>query len=375
MNYLFIIFANLCLVGLSLIDNGRGPAYPDILDFFKIGSSTGSWMFSLATIFSLLTYLTARFWLPRLKALNGARTGQFVLGISSAMLAISGQTMSLPLLLISSCVMGIGVGLTSSTMNLLVIKGTLPDVRRKYLSGLHAVYGFSSLMAPLILSGFLLLGMSWIAFFYFTAVVCFVVLLSSFSSRASKMERGDDSSTTQKGPLGAKLLICLMLGLYVSSEIALSSRLPLYLHLHHNMSIEVAGNYLSLFFFFLMCGRLLFAFKHFNISNEKLMGLSLFSSLILFTLGHYISPLFYPLIGLANGPFFPTTIDTISKRFKESSDDMITWAFAAIGMIMSAMHIGFGQITDHFGVETAFLLIPILAIASLLSLVVLNMKR
>ena len=375
MNYLFIVFANLTLVALSLIDNGRGPAYPDILNFFGIEPSVGSWMFSLATIFSLLTYLTARFWLPRLGALNGARTGLVFLGISSGLLAISGHTAELQLLFISSCVMGIGVGLTSATMNLLLIRGTLPEVRRKYLSGLHAIYGLSSLMAPLTLSGFLLLGFSWIAFFWFTTALCFVILAASYSSKSTNSDTGEDKATLKKGPVAAKLLICAMLGLYVSSEIALSSRLPLYLKLQHDMSIEVAGNYLSLFFLFLMCGRLLFAFKHFNISNERLMSLALISSLSLFGLGHFVHPLFYPLIGFANGPFFPTAIDTISKRYKESSDDMITWAFAAIGMIMSVMHIGFGQITTLYGIETAFLLIPLLTLFSLAFLSVLILKK
>ncbi|MCK5884654.1 MAG: MFS transporter [Bacteriovoracaceae bacterium] len=375
MNYLYIIFANLTLVALSLIDNGRGPAYPDILSFFKIEASVGSWMFSLATAFSLLTYLTARFWLPRLRALNGARAGLVFLGLSSVMLALSGHTISLPLLFISSCVMGVGVGLSSATMNLLVIRGTLPEVRRKYLSGLHAVYGLSSLLAPLILSGLLMMGFSWITFFWFTAGVCFAVLAASLSSKGAGSDKEDNSATLKKGPLVAKLLVCSMMGLYVSSEIALSSRLPLYLKLNYGMSIEMAGNYLSAFFFFLMCGRLLFALKHFPISNFKLMTGSLVSSLILFFLGHFVDPLFYPLIGFANGPFFPTAIDTISKRYKESSDDMITWTFAAIGMIMTVMHIGFGQITTHYGVETAFLLIPFLAILSLISLGILVLKK
>ena len=51
------------MIMLGLIDNSRGPAFPQILDYFHTSAALGSNLFAMASLGSLLSTLMARWWL------------------------------------------------------------------------------------------------------------------------------------------------------------------------------------------------------------------------------------------------------------------------------------------------------------------------
>lgn len=373
-NFFFIILANASLVALSLIDNGRGPLYPYILELFSFSGKQGSWFFSLATIFSLLTYICAKLWLKPLGPVRSSVAGVFILALSSLGLGGAVYWQSSASLYFFSALLGIGIAFCSSTMNILVVQGTSAHVRRRYLAALHAVYGLSSFAAPLLLSLLLFIQFNWRSYFIVTAFLSLFVFVygvvqfkryrveSSISSTAAVV----DHSSVDALPWLPRFFFPMVIGLCVGGEIAISTRLPVLMEHYYQLSTHQAGFYLSLFFCFLMTGRLLLAINRFHISSENLLSICLLLSLGLFAVGFTVHPFGFSLIGLTIGPFFPTAMDFLSQRFSQHYELMATHVLTAVGLSMSAMHFLFGLFTDLWGVEKAFLLVPCLFSASLL---------
>ena len=376
-NLFFLILANSSLVALSLIDNGRGPLYPYILELFSFSGKQGSWFFSLATIFSLLSYILARFWLKPLGVIRSSVMGVLILALSSFGLAVSVYMQSSMLLYFFSALLGIGIAFCSSTMNILVVQGTTVDVRRRYLAALHAVYGLSSFAAPLLLSFLLFCHANWKSYFLVTAVISFMVfayglygyLLHHSSKIQSPTEGSIDTSKKDESrnvPWFPRIFFPTVIGLCVGGEIAISTRLPQLMEHYYRYDTHFAGLSLSIFFCLLMIGRMLLAINRFKVSSENLLTACLLLSLFFFFCGHFIHPLGYSLIGLSIGPFFPTAMDFLSQRFEEQYEVMATAVLTAVGLSMSAMHFLFGVCTDWWGIDKAFLLVPLLFTLSLL---------
>lgn len=367
-NLFFLLLANSSLVALSLIDNGRGPLYPHILELFSFTGQQGSWFFSLATIFSLLTYTFAKWWLRPLGAVLSSSLGTLLLGLCSLGLAFSVYYQSSIALYFFSAILGIGIAFCSSTMNILVVQGTPISVRRRFLAALHAVYGLSSFAAPLLLSALLFMGNSWKSYFIVVGVLPLFVFAYGFfpGLRHRKVtSSSQDLSHSHKLSYSTKIFFSAVIGLCVGGEIAISTRLPLLMERFYLLDTHHAGLYLSGFFCFLMTGRLILAFRNFKITSETLLILSLCFSLLLFLLGHTLHPAFYSAIGLTIGPFFPTAMDYLSQKFENNYEEMATAVLTAVGISMSGMHFIFGLSTDWWGINNAFLLVPTLLILSL----------
>lgn len=367
-NLFFLLLANLSLVALSLIDNGRGPLYPHILDLFSFTGQQGSWFFSLATIFSLLSYMLAKWWLRPLGVVLSSAIGVLLLGLCSLGLATSVYIQSPIVLYLFSALLGVGIAFCSSTMNILVVQGSPVHLRRRFLAALHAVYGLSSFAAPLLLSGIILLGSSWKSYFVVTGILPLLVFIYAMKSyrRNLKVKVEDPSQSEVKGQLSLfpKVFFSTVIGICVGGEIAISTRLPLLMERHYLLDTHHAGLYLSAFFCFLMTGRLILAFKNFRMSSENLLKICLIVSLLLFLFGNFIHPFGFSVIGLTIGPFFPTAMDFLSHRFEKNYEEIATAVLTAVGISMSAMHFVFGLFTDWWGIENAFYIVPFLFLLS-----------
>lgn len=369
MKWNLILLAYLSLFALSLLDNGRAPTYYSILTDLKIGPAKGSYIFTIASFISLIVCLSAPKWLPRIGPVRGTRISLLMMAISGVALNLTGKYQSYPLLLLSSALLGLGLAICTITMNILIMKGSTDELRRKLFSGLHAIYGLSSLLAPFILSGILKLGGDWKVYFLVAAALPVLVLL--LTSKTDHLKTAEsESKTLEKGvPLKIRILFGLIFGCYVGSELVISSRLPYYLNTHLLIDEVTSGYYLSLFFLFLTIGRIIFSLKHFYMRNEILLILSFLTTIICFFLGHQVHPFFLSLMGLFMSFAFPIALDYLVQVFNLKSDYMLTSVMTWIGIILGIVHFSFGMINESYGANIALLLSPLLSIISLSALI------
>ncbi|OUR96685.1 hypothetical protein A9Q84_10100 [Halobacteriovorax marinus] len=376
MKWNLILLAYLSLFALSLIDNGRAPTYYSILSDLEIGPAKGSYIFTIASFISLIVCLTAPKWLPRIGPVKGTRLSLLFLAASGICLYFTGRFLSYPLLLVSSALLGLGIAICSLTMNILIMKGSTSELRRKVFSGLHAIYGFSSLLAPFVLAGILKIGGDWKIYFLAVSTLPVLVLLMT-SKTDNLLEKEEQGKALEKGvPLKVRILFGVLFGCYVGSELVISSRLPYYLNTHLKLDEVTSGYYLSLFFLFLTMGRIIFSLKHFNIKSEILLLVSFITTLISFTLGHQVHPFFLSLMGLFMSYAFPTALDYLVQVFDLKSDYMLTSVMTWIGVVLGFVHFFFGMINESYGANIALLISPFLSLCSLSALMIfLKMKK
>jgi fucose permease len=366
MNLGFIILAYTALVALSFFDNGRGAAYPEILSHFKISTDMGSYLFSLVSLSGLLVNLTGRFWMPITGLVGGTRFSMVLIGLGSFGVSYGASQNSYYITLAFATLAGLGLGALAITMNIMVSEGAPIHQRRRYLSGLHGVYGVSSFLAPQAINLLIFYGENWITYFKYISIVTILVLIYSFWVTDTHKEHVQ--SSTKKFPISIdkRVIIGLFMGLYVASEIVVSSRLSLYLTRVENFDSIKANSYLSYFFISLMTGRLLFAFIDFKHDNKFLLILSFMATLVCFTVGVFVHPIALPLCGFTMSYTFPVSMDWLNEKFKQYNHLMVASVMTTIGIALSTMHWGFGQITDIYGVKTAFYCFYILNIGSLI---------
>jgi FHS family glucose/mannose:H+ symporter-like MFS transporter len=368
MNIGYILLSYLSLVLLSLIDNGRGAAYPSILTYFNISTDQGALIFSLASVSGLIANVTGRFWVSAFGLVNGTRLAIIFMSLGSYLISYSAKIVSFDTLLVAAFVLGLGLGALGITMNVMVSEGARPGQRRQYLSGLHGVYGVSSFLAPHILALILAMGGKWQYYFLYISYIGIPLLIGTLFVKDLHQETFKNLGRRFDFALKNRLIIGMTFGFYVASEILVSSRLSLYLQRVEGYNAAMAGTNLSLFFIFLMTGRLIVAFKSMSFDSEKMLYFSLVATFISFSFGLFIHPLFLSLCGLTMSYFFPVSMDWLSENFKERNHLMVSSVMVSIGVMLSSIHIVFGQISNLYGVKTAFYLFYVLNLSSLIAL-------
>tara|TARA_R110002049_G_scaffold118656_2_gene272690 strand:- start:1936 stop:3114 length:1179 start_codon:yes stop_codon:yes gene_type:complete len=368
----FIILAYILLLFQSVLDNSRGPIYPELLADFQIDAARGSWIFALASLSGLIANLTTRWWLPKIEAIHGTHIALVLLTISSYLFGIS-LNHGTYLLDISSVLMGFGMGIGNVTMNILIVRGTKEQFRRQFFSGLHSVYGVGSLSAPLILNIFLANQGTWSLFFQYLSIIPFLILVCSITNISRYQHVSLDKKVVKEklsapAKLNERLLYGFVFGFYVASEIVVSTRLVLYLTTEHGISVEHSRTALSLFFLLLLCGRFLFTILPIKGSSQRWLIASCCISLILYIASFVTTPFILPILGLSMSIYYPVAMDWLSKKFPTGFDWMTASVQTSVSLILVLMHIGFGHLSDLLGIEYAMGLVPLFQFICLLLL-------
>lgn len=359
MNKAYIILAYTSLFALSLLDNGRGPAYPDILKDFAIDATKGSLIFSLASFSGLAINLTSGIWFKSLGAIKATYLSLISLALGGAAYYFSGEMNSFTVLMIASVLLGIGLSLCTITMNILVARGSNDQNRRQLFAGLHSVYGVTSFIAPYLLNGFILLSMGWKEYFLVSALIVILVLLFNILKKPLDLHIDNYRESSFKASKRDIFLFGIFFGMYVSSELIISSRLSLIMETVYSYSKLDSAKALSLFFIFLAGGRLFFSFVKIPFKAVNLLKISIIGSLILLGLGVYIHPLFLSGLGITMSYFFPVALEFLSSIFQENTDKMTTYIMTAISISLSINHYLFGVISGHFGTLSGLWLVLI----------------
>lgn len=359
-----LLFAYLSMFILGLADNLRGPLFPELLKYFNLSNSEGSFSFALASTAALLGNIASAF---ALKKVHLNRLLTWTIALMMAGVALMGFAPLFVWYLAGCFLFGFGLGATGVTQNLLIAENVQPPHQTRAMSSMHGIYGFSSLLAPLLASrsprvfsdhypSENLLTQWQSGFLVVSFLSMLVVLLTFIISPKEEFVHHEEASkgTVKKSSVTTMLWFAGFFATYVAAEILVSTRLALYMRSYFNLSFEDSSNYVTYFFVFLLLGRLLFAIKSFKSAIKLQMNLCLMGSVLFLIMGLYVHPFFLALCGLSMAPFYPLAIVYISEKAGLQKRRFITFAMSIQSVCVILMHVCVGYLTDAFGLLFAF---------------------
>lgn len=348
MIYIALAYISLFLLGIT--DNIRGPLYDEILKEFSLSHLAGSTLFSLSSVFGLMGGLAAPLVLRRRGEAFSLRLGVVLMGASQLIVAFSHAYFAI---LVAMALLGFSIGFLGVCQNSLVIHHSKPEKLKKLQAGLHSVYGLASFSAPWLIALVYAVDPVWRNVFLSTAGIGLFVLAATFKAPLAQ-PREQMIAESARGNLFEVVTFSLMLGLYVATEILLSTRIPIYTIESWGADLLVGGWWLSAFFAGLLGGRFLMVFWHPKIRLKNQLLVSLGFSLVLLFIGLWTSWRWaLPLTGLTMGPFYPLAMTAVGGLFRGHIYRATSLCFFSSSLMSMGMHTLFGAMTDAFGIQIA----------------------
>jgi fucose permease len=353
MNVSFILLAYFALFTLGLIDNSRGPIYPEVLNQFQILKSQGSIVFSLSSLMAFLMAIISKFWLRRWGAVTSTKISILLHFVATVLMGIAGRTSSgFPLFVIASLIFGIGVGVQSISLNMIIANAVNIEKRQKYFAGLHSMYGLASFIAPVLMSSVYHFNFSWQNYLMFLSIIPLALFFASLQIKTGETKITSESKVPVNKKLALKLGV--LFSFYVSTEVMISSRLVVYLNEVWKYELDRASSLLSIFFLLLLLGRVLFIFVPNKVDSKILLKSSAFITILFLLIGMNFNPIFLALAGGSMSFFFPCAMSWISIKYHDQAESLISIVMTCVGGMIVTMHGTFGVISDIWGLSAAF---------------------
>ncbi len=355
----------------------RGPAFPDVLREFSLSDSKGSLFFLLASAAGLVANLASVWWLKRWGPVYGIKIFQFSMSIGLIMISFSH---GLWVLFTGMIFVGFSFGGTGITQNILIAWGAGHKNRRKSYGALHAIYGFASLSAPLILIIFYDYKLTWQNAFFMIGLLSCLVNVWSFFVKAHEDDPPFPEPSFRKSAISRNTIYWFGIfnSLYVVAELIIGTRLVLLSRRDWGLSASEANQLLSLFYFLLLAGRLMMSFVHFKTRTKGLMVASLALSTLIFAIGIFTHPAVIALCGLSMSIFYPCAIAYTYEEQPKAADSIIAWTMTLNSAAVLIMHWSVGWISDVQGLRVAIWIGPaclLLSLGLLLSEKILRVNR
>lgn len=351
-----LVFAFASLFTLGLADNIRGTLFPEILNQFQVSNTLGSWLFAASSGAAFVAGIMSPTYLRRYTISSLLFTGVLLLAVGLAVIGFSGN---FNWMIAGSLFLGLGIGFMGVSQNLLVAEGAEPALRSRALSGLHGMYGLASFIAPMLAASTTKAFGQWGAAFYVVSGVSLLCLAGHALIRPNPKfvvhTPVTSDATTDKKRISkrALVMVCFFFGFYVVAEILISTRLALYMRTYYQMDLTQSAGYVTLFFLFLLIGRVIFAFIHLPFSLKSQLNGCLMGSLAFIILGLIFHPFFLALSGLTMAPYYPLCVSYISEISKDLSRTFLSFGMSFQSLAVVAMHLGVGYMTDKFGLAFA----------------------
>lgn len=349
-----IVIPFIGIIFVGLVDNFRGPAFPDILIDFGMTHTQGALFFALASFFSFLTGSMTH----RLAQLFGAKK---TLALGSAAASLGSLFVYLAKyprdIMIGGSFIGISFGILAVLHNQWIAKISAPEKKDRNLSILHACFGFASLMAPILFS----FASNWRDPFLWTSILFILMSVYTLAVPSASLNEVKDDITSKgidQNQISAYFL-GLIFGFYVLGELFLASRLPLFVRTEWGMSLQESVYYLTFYFVGLFLSRVYFSFILKAPPRLLTLQMALSLSFISSILGIYIHPLFLSLTGLFQGPIYPFLMGLAYRLFPNTSTRSISIAIGVSSLTVVIMHISAGSISDFLGLKNAFWIVPL----------------
>lgn len=348
-----IVASYLSLFVLGLLDNSRGPFYPDILKDLGLTYTHGSLFFAVS---SFATFIGSLRPFERLKVMASVPLlilSGFILGSGFGAISFAPN---LWLLILASATFGFGLGAMNVAQNSLIYEVASAKRRRQLLSGLHSMYGLASLIAPVVASLLIWAGLNWRSSFLLLAalpLVMAVVVWKYFGLKGHSHSDHDKKAKLTRKELVACLIFCLMMAGYLWGEISVSTRLVLWLRTEKGMDPDMANFHLSGFFILLLLGRLGFSAIHLEMSNLRVLSISAGLASLFYFAGLFHHPLWLVGSGLAMAPFYPSAMDQVNQQFGSKSSQALGIVLGIGSLSVVFMHLTIGWVGERFGLTTA----------------------
>ena len=360
----YIIAAYVSLLSLGLLDNTRGPFLPDFTTDLNFTDTQGSLLFVVPALFAFVGCQLSNALIYRIHPLRGLQYGMLIMGCGFLALA---KVTGMWGLILCGGLFGIGFGMINVFQHINIQMGATEKTRRKLLSGLHTMYAFSSLVAPLLIKYLYALQWNWRRSFILVATVPIIMssLFFLFKRDGKKLEKPLEKTT--KGHVTHYIYVGFAIACYIASELAISSRITLYVLRYTETTPELATSYLAVFFLLLFVGRALcIVFDSNKWKSKNILYWSLALSLLCFICGLWISPWFMSLCGLFMSPCFAASMDYVFDVFKEKSSEAMAYVMGMNFLVVVLMHYAIGAVGDILGLRVALTIGPALLALSLL---------
>nr|BDT26931.1 MFS transporter [Bacteriovorax sp. HI3] len=350
---ILISYASLFVFGIS--DNIRGPLFPEILKDFNVSDSMGSLMFALSSISGFFASHLTRHLLRRYDRKSILQIG--CLGLTFALLGMA-LAPSFQIFLALSVIFGMCSGILGLIPNVLVPLGASAEKKQQLLSGLHAMYGIASLLAPMLVAAVGFFTKNWRITFALTAVTPLILYFyslhkSHYPHHQKPKLTAEEHKANRKKNFKPQIFLAFMVSFAVAAEVMMSSRLALYMRRVWNYDLEMSSLYVTYFFIALLLGRLLFTGVKFNRSIPFQLSACLLITAMCISLGLFIHPLFFAVAGMSIAPFYPLAIAMISSEFPHDLDTAVSYMMATDSMMLAIMHVTVGKLSDEYGIHQA----------------------
>ncbi len=295
-----VLVAWMSLFTLGLIDNARGPVFPDILKDFALTDTAGSFFFLIASLASLIhNTLFYRFLCETApKRLVGLYT--LVMAAGALLISHSGDYRWT---LVACAILGIGFGGLGVGQNA-AVQAAPAEHRQRAMGLLHTMYGLSSFTAPLLISTLASHGwrMSLALLSLPSVFVGLFVVFEGSRARHRKARRAlGEPPLVKKSPgeiyqsrnsKWAPWTAAVLISLLVVAEISVSTRFTLLARRDWGFSVDSAGQWLAGYFIAMTASRFMLGIFKFPFSARGLLYFALFLAVPFLFLG--FMPLGFP---------------------------------------------------------------------------------
>jgi FHS family glucose/mannose:H+ symporter-like MFS transporter len=397
-----VVFAWASLFSLGIVDNSRGPVFPDLLTEFALSDTLGSFFFLLASFASVVHNLTFRKFLAESSPLRLVGLYTLIMAAGS-MVAASAE--SYWVLLASALLLGIGFGGVGVGQNAAVQEAPA-RYRARSMGLLHAMYGISSFLAPLIVATLQPYG--WRMALLFASVPALLVgsvivgrlgleRLKGWHRRRRSMEfpivvdmqRGPNESPhnvpaelTRHQRERAARFAAILIGFLVVAEISISSRMALLARREWGVSSEAAGTWLAAYFAAMTMARFSLGFLPPSLASARVLKWTtlinipflLIAFMPLLLPGGVVIPNEFRLLALVGFGFpiaigYPMTMTRIAEIFGSDTQRVTGLCVLYQATAAMLMHFLLGTGADFLGLEPALAAISIFsALGALISL-------
>ncbi len=371
LNWFLVGIAYFSLFAFGLVDNVRGPIFPDLLREYGLSDLAGGFFFLIASGASLVNNLVLYRWIERI---GSYRTTQVYSLVQVLGLVVIGFGSTYPVTLLGAVLLGASMGGLGISVNLLVAEGAPHDRRRQALSGLHCMFGISSLFSPLVVSQFYHHSFGWRAVMGWVALAPLAVAAVSLLAKAEDRlpHRRSESRTVEPGakaPWTLGLFFGAIGACYVIAEISVSTRLVLFARRDWGYEVDAANTLLSLYFLGLFVGRFAAAVFRLPWRSSSILKVSTVVGLVFYVLGITVHPAWLALTGIALSVFYPCMIAMVNEEHRAHSGYITSWCITLQSFGVMVMHFALGGLTDAFGLGIALWMGPLVLILVLLLLV------
>ena len=346
-------------IALGMPDGAFGVAWPSIRYEMYLGHGQAFFLVLTHSVFFSITCsqmgrLATWFKLPNVN----------MLGLMFIMLGIGTFALSpnLYFLLISTMVMGVGMGMVDSGLNAFAAK----HFSVWHMNWLHCFWGLGGAISPIIMSQMVLLAgwrrgyVSVLAVQAIIGVFVLITLLKGFWVMYSDDKNEEISAVAENKIYLEKkrypIIQIIIILIYVGFEYAITFWTTSVMFEARGLGIEIAGLYPAVYLGAITGGRFVMGYVSNKFSNISIIRFGVLLSvigLIILTVSNNIIGMAF--IGFGFGPIFPCLMHETSNRFSpDATTKLVGYQVAAAGIGVGASTFGMARLLEGVSLNALF---------------------